>query len=278
MSATSHYQPDEWVFITTTPTRPRPTKEQRSRVRRRVMREIGYTRRNPHTAYPQSPPTSSCISSDTIASASSSSTFSVDPKSGRPQGSDCPPSSAHIPSFLTCPWDRESQRLLHHSMLLSIALWSCLDRTNKYLRPVFSDAIPSQFRIYKDRWYPICIKDSAAFDQMLASYATHISQYHVQVDLKHFILSNHTKALVRVRNDIGAMSLGSKQVFEGTLSAVTALACYSHLQGDMVSWRSHMSAVARLIQESGLALEALNEKLVTVVKWFVLKRGPITLT
>jgi hypothetical protein len=117
MSPISHYQPDEWVFITTTPTRPRPTKEQRSQVRRRVMREIGYTRRNPHTAYLQSPSTSSCISSDTIASASSSSTFSVDPQSGSPQGSDCPPSSAHIPSFLTCPWDRESQRLLHHSVL-----------------------------------------------------------------------------------------------------------------------------------------------------------------
>jgi hypothetical protein len=108
---------------------------------------------------------------------------------------------------------------------------------------------------------------------MLATYATHISQYHVQLDLKHFILSNHTKALVRVRNDIGAMSLGSKQVFEGTLSAITALACYSHLQGDMISWRSHMSAVATLIQESGLSLGSLDEKLVTVVKWFVLTRA-----
>jgi hypothetical protein len=146
-------------------------------------------------------------------------------------------------------------------------------RINRFLRPVFSDAIPSQFRIYKDRWYPICITNSAAFDQMLATYATHISQCHVQLDLKHFILSNHTKALVRVRKDIGAMSLGSKQVFEGTLSAITALACYSHLQGDMVSWRSHMSAVSRLIQESGLSLGSLDEKLVTVVKWFVLKRA-----
>ncbi|KAG2027569.1 hypothetical protein GB937_000007 [Aspergillus fischeri] len=246
MSPISHYQPDQWVFITTTPKRPHPTKEQRSQMRRRVMREIGYTRRNTHTALLQSLSTSSCILSDTTASASSSRTFSVDPLSGRPRGSDCPPSSAHVPSLLTCPWDRESQRLLHH---------------------MFSDAISSQFRIYKDRWYPICITNSAAFDQMLATYATHISQYHVQVDLKHFILSNHTKALMRVRSDIGAMSLGSKQALEGTLSAITALACYSHLQGDMVSWRSHMSAVSRLIQKSGLSLESLDEKLMTVVKW-----------
>ncbi|GFF95376.1 hypothetical protein CNMCM8927_008447 [Aspergillus lentulus] len=257
MSPISQFQPDEWVFITTTPTRPRPTKEQRSQMRRRVMREIGYARRYPRTAYLQSASTSLCIDSDTIASPSSSSTFPVDPQSGRPQGSGCPPSSAHIASFLTCPWDRDSQRLLHH---------------------MFSDAIPSHLRIYKDRWYPICITNSAAFDQMLASYATHISQYHVQDDLKDFILLNHTKALVRVRHDISDMSLGSKQVLEGTLSAITALACYSHLQGDMVSWRSHMSAVSRLIQESGLSLGSLDEKLVTVVKWFALKEGPIAPT
>ncbi|PKX89869.1 uncharacterized protein P174DRAFT_454849, partial [Aspergillus novofumigatus IBT 16806] len=246
MAPISQYQRDEWVFITTTPTRPRPTEEQRSQMRRRVMREIGYTRRNPHTAYLQSPSTSSCILSDTTASASSFSTSSVDSQSGRRQGPDCPLTSAHIASFLTGPWDRESERLLHH---------------------MFSNAIPSQFRIYKNRWYPICITNSAAFGQMLATYATHISQCHVQVDLRQFILSNHTKALVQVRNEIAAMSQGSKQVLEGTLSAITALACYSHLQGDMVSWRSHMVAVSRLTQESGLSLEALDEKLVTTVKW-----------
>lgn len=100
---------------------------------------------------------------------------------------------------------------------------------------------------------------------MLATYATHISQYYMQHNLKHFILSNHTKVL---DISISAMLLGQKQSLEGTLCAMTALACYSHLQKDMVSWRSHMTAVARLIQESGLSLGALDEKLVTVVKWF----------
>jgi hypothetical protein len=112
---------------------------------------------------------------------------------------------------------------------------------------------------------------------MLATYATHISQYHSQDDLEHFILSNHTKALVRVRSDISTMSLGSKQILEGTLSAITALACYSHLQKDMVSWRSHMAAVARLIQESGLSLGTMDEKLVTVIKWFAPYRAQLSL-
>ncbi|GIJ84856.1 hypothetical protein Asppvi_003707 [Aspergillus pseudoviridinutans] len=248
MTPIPQHQSNEWVFITTTPTRPRPTKGQRSQMRRRVMREIGYTRRNVQTALFQSPSISSCTSSDITASDSGSSPSPVERQYGSSQSPECPTSSTHIPSFLASPvvLDRESQRLLHH---------------------MFSDAIPSQFRIYKDRWYPICITNSAAFDQMLATYATHISQYHMQHDLKHFILSNHTKALVRVRNDISAMSLGRKRVLEGTLSAITALACYSHLQRDMVFWRSHMAAVARLIQESGLSLGALDEKLVTVVKW-----------
>ncbi|KAK9563323.1 hypothetical protein V6Z88_000403 [Aspergillus fumigatus] len=122
----------------------------------------------------------------------------------------------------------------------------------------------ASFRYTKDRWYPICITNSAAYDQMLATYATHISQYYMQHNLKHFILSNHTKVL---DISISAMLLGQKQSLEGTLCAMTALACYSHLQKDMVSWRSHMTAVARLIQESGLSLGALDEKLVTVVKW-----------
>ncbi|GAD98599.1 hypothetical protein TSTA_011400 [Paecilomyces variotii No. 5] len=248
MAPIPQHQSNEWVFVTTTPTRPRPTKGQRSQMRRRVMREIGYTRRNVQTALFQSPSISSCTSSNTTASDSGSSPPPVEHQYASPQSPECPISSTHIPSFLANPvvLDRESQRLLHH---------------------MFSDAIPSQFRIYKDRWYPICITNSAAFDQMLASYATHISQYHMQHDLKHFILSNHTKVLARVRNDISAMPLGRKLILEGTLSAIAALACYSHLQKDMVSWRSHMAAVARLIHESGLSLETLDEKLVTVVKW-----------
>ncbi|GFF24524.1 hypothetical protein IFM61606_09163 [Aspergillus udagawae] len=248
MAPIPQHQSNEWVFITTTPTRPRPTKVQRSQMRRRVMREIGYTRRNVQTTLFQSPSISSCTSSDTTASDSGSSPSPVDHQYGSSQSPQYPTSSTHIPSFLASPivLDRESQRLLHH---------------------MFSDAIPSQFQIYKDRWYPICIANSAAFDQMLATYATHISQYHMQHNMKHFILSNHTKALARVRNDISAMPLGRKRILEGTLSAITALACYSHLQRDMVSWRSHMAAVARLIHESGLSLGALDEKLVTVVKW-----------
>ncbi|GIK01987.1 hypothetical protein Aspvir_006030, partial [Aspergillus viridinutans] len=116
MAPVSQSQPNEWVFITTTPSRPRLTNGQQSQVRQRVMRDIGYTRRNTHTALLQSPSTSSCISSDTTASASSSGPFLVDLQSGGRQDPECPTSSAHVPSLLTCRivLDRESQCLLHH--------------------------------------------------------------------------------------------------------------------------------------------------------------------
>lgn len=101
---------------------------------------------------------------------------------------------------------------------------------------------------------------------MLATYAAHVAQYHLQNDLEHFILTNHTKALARVRNDISAMPLGQKRILEGILTAITTLACFSHLQKNMLSWRSHMAAIVRLIRESGLSLETLDGKLVTTVK------------
>jgi hypothetical protein len=251
MATVSQYKPDEWVFVTTTPKRPRPTKGQRSQMRRRVMREIGYTRRNTQ---------------------SSSNFFAVDLQSGSSQNPELSPSSARIPPFLGNPdaFDRESHCLLHHSMLFFF-LSFFLSPTDWFPCLVFSDAIPSQFQIYKDRWYPICITNPAAFDQMMATYATHITQCHPQHELKEFILKNHTKALMRVRNDVGYMLLGNKQILKGTLTAIAALACYSHLQRDMVSWRSHMAAVARLLYETELSLECLDRKLATLIKWFAFR-------
>jgi hypothetical protein len=126
MAPIPQHQSNEWVFITTTPTRPRPTKGQRSQMRRRVMREIGYTRRNVQTALFQSPSISSCTSSDITASDSGSSPSPVERQYGSSQSAECPTSSTHIPSFLASPvvLDRESQRLLHHSMLIFIDVWS----------------------------------------------------------------------------------------------------------------------------------------------------------
>lgn len=112
------------------PTRPRPTKGQRSQIRRRVMREIGNTRRNVQTAWFQSPLTSSSTSSDTTAPDSGFSLSPVGLQYGSSQSPEYPTSSTHIASFLASPivLDRKSRRLLHH---------------------MFSDAIPSQFQIYK---------------------------------------------------------------------------------------------------------------------------------
>lgn len=102
------------------PTRPRPTKGQRSQIRRRVMREIGNTRRNVQTAWFQSPLTSSSTSSDTTAPDSGSSLSPVGLQYGSSQSPEYPASSTHIASFLASPivLDRESRRLLHHSLLL----------------------------------------------------------------------------------------------------------------------------------------------------------------
>lgn len=45
MATEDGQEPGSWVFITTSPTSIRPSKAQRSQMRQRVMREIGYSRR-----------------------------------------------------------------------------------------------------------------------------------------------------------------------------------------------------------------------------------------
>ncbi|KAL2822742.1 hypothetical protein BDW59DRAFT_149418 [Aspergillus cavernicola] len=148
-------------------------------------------------------------------------------------------------------------------------------KTRWLLQHMFSDAIPSQFQLYRDRWYPLRIANSAAIDQMLATYTSHFSQDRPGHDLKHFILTNHTRALVGVRNSLDSPLVGYKQAFHNTLSVIAALACYSHLQRDILSWTLHMTAVAQLIEKAGFALDDMDAKVINLVRWFAFIHGSL---
>jgi hypothetical protein len=104
---------------------------------------------------------------------------------------------------------------------------------------------------------------------MLATYATHVAQGRVEYELKPFILSSHTKALSGVRLSLGSSSMFDKHMLNGAVSAIAALACYSHLEGDALSWKLHITAVARLVEESGLAVKELDQKVLGLVEWSV---------
>ncbi|KAL2848140.1 hypothetical protein BJY01DRAFT_160731 [Aspergillus pseudoustus] len=220
-----------WVFITTSPSHRRPTKTQRSQARRRVMREIGYARRKAHAhSWPEGSSETHMVARDTISKISSVITPAISP------------SIALDPLAL----DRESRWLLHH---------------------IFLDADSCQSRIYRDRWFPICFTNSAVFDQMLATYASHIVQNQPDHDLRQFILSSHAKALARVRTSLKSLAVPDEQTLNGLVCAIAALACYSHLEGDVVSWKFHMAAVSRLIAESGFAMDELDARVIDVVQW-----------
>ena len=121
MASIPQDQWNEWVFITTTPKRPRPTKGQRSQMRRRVMREIGYSRRNVQTRLSQNL-SMPCTSSDITASVSNPRPSLVERQYGSFQSAECPTASIHISSFLASPalLDKQSQRLLYHSTSLHL--------------------------------------------------------------------------------------------------------------------------------------------------------------
>jgi hypothetical protein len=60
-----------------------------------------------------------------------------------------------------------------------------------------------------------------------------------------------------------------KQMLNGAVSAIAALACYSHIEGDALSWKLHITAVSRLIEESGLTVNELDQKVLGLIEWFV---------
>ncbi|KAL4793209.1 hypothetical protein BDV19DRAFT_367184 [Aspergillus venezuelensis] len=101
LAMASPFQSTDWMFITTSPSRRKPTSAQRSQIRQRVMREIGYARRR----VPRSQQTSQECAS------------------GMPYLSFCHylssslTTQALLPSFIIDPLtlDAESRWLLQHS-------------------------------------------------------------------------------------------------------------------------------------------------------------------
>ncbi|KAL4960160.1 uncharacterized protein BDV14DRAFT_204994 [Aspergillus stella-maris] len=228
----SPFQSTDWVFITTSPSRQKPTSAQRSQMRERVMREIGYARRR----VPRSQQTSQeCASGMPYLSLCRNLSSSL-------------ATQALLPSFIIdhLTLDAESRWLLQH---------------------MFSNATPNQSSIYRDRWYPICRRNPAAFAQMLASYATHVAYDQPESNLQQFILTSHTKALAGVLNCLRIPLIHDRQALHGTLSAVTALACYSHLMGDRLTWGLHITAISQLIKESGISPDELEGSVMNLVQW-----------
>ncbi|KAL6236264.1 hypothetical protein BDW75DRAFT_239354 [Aspergillus navahoensis] len=247
MAPSTQSRSGEWVFITTSPAHRRPTKAQRSQMRQRVMREIGYTRRKEHSTVSRRE--ASCIPTDT---------YSPDlvrgPSAIESQPGFLKPSVPAIPAPV--------------SILSSVAWPVALNTESRWLlQHMFSDTTSSKFRIYRDRWYPLCMTNTAAFDQMLATYATHVSHDWPEHKLQHFILANHSRALAGVRNHLRSQPARDSQAFYGLLSAIAALACYSHLTDDRPSWGLHMMAASRLIKASGLKPNELDGGVIDLAQW-----------
>ncbi|KAL4998226.1 hypothetical protein BDV10DRAFT_185461 [Aspergillus recurvatus] len=242
MAPSTQSQSGEWVLVTTSPAHWRPTKAQRSQMRQRVMREIGYARRKEHSTVSQ-------------------------------RETPCIPTDTSSPVLVRGPSVIETQPgFLNPSVpisILSSVSWPVTLNTKSQwlLQHMFSDTTSRKFRIYRDRWYPLCKTNPAAFDQMLATYATHISHDWPEHKLQHFILANHARALAGVRNHLASQPARNSQTFYGMLSAIAALACYSHLIDDRPSWRLHMMATSRLIKESGLKPDELDGRVVDLAQW-----------
>ncbi|KAL5047078.1 hypothetical protein BDW71DRAFT_181003 [Aspergillus fruticulosus] len=247
MAPSTQSQSGEWVFITTSPAHRRPTKAQRSQMRQRVMREIGYARRKEHSKVSQSE--ASCVPTDASSTVlvRGPSAIESQPGSLNPPVPTVPAPGSILSSVAwPVPLNTESQWLLQH---------------------MFSDTTSNKFRIYRDRWYPLCMTHTAAFDQMLVTYATHVSHDWPEHKLQHFIFANHARALARVRNHLGSQPAREPQAFYGILSAIAALACYSHLIDDRPSWGLHMMATSRLIKESGLKPTELDGRVIDLAQW-----------
>ncbi|PVI01727.1 hypothetical protein DM02DRAFT_560941, partial [Periconia macrospinosa] len=138
--------------------------------------------------------------------------------------------------------------------------------SRQMVRHMFTEDLPGSLRIYRDRWYPVCVNDAAAVHQMLASYSTHLVHWRqAQRDpLQHFANLHHTKALASVRNQLNNLH---QEDMEACLPAIAALACYAHLNEEKATWEVHMSAINYIIGSMRRPLANRNPNLAYLLRW-----------
>lgn len=131
---------------------------------------------------------------------------------------------------------------------------------------MFSNDLPSCLQVYRDKWYPLCIKDTAAFQQMTASYAVHLLQYEqgAKTRLNRLILAHHIKAMESIRLRLNGLHDSAS---DGLLTTIAALACHEHLNGNMAAWKMHISALNLVINSKKLQLATSNPALLSLLQW-----------
>ncbi|EEP75429.1 predicted protein [Uncinocarpus reesii 1704] len=224
---------------------PRPSKEQRTLMRRHVMRDIGYSRRKSKGGSASGRPPVKGARNCAHPCLRETSSGSISDTDQERLSDPSIPSSPNPPLVGPIVLDYDSQRVLMH---------------------MFSDGLPGAMRIYRDRWYPLCVTDPIAFHQMLASYALHLDLWRQgpRDRLEPFSLYHHCKALSAVRAQLLELD---RPALGDVLLAVSTLACHAHLVGDLVAWRIHTSAIKSILADRSPVLSKLNPSLLSLLQW-----------
>lgn len=123
--------------------------------------------------------------------------------------------------------------------------------SNWVLHHMFSDHIPTRFQNYKRMWYPLCIRDPAAFHQMIACFSMQLLHWQRGSEEKamRIAVSHHTEALALVRERL-SLEQNKQQhqpVAQEYLWAILMFVCWAHLNDDVETWKMHMSAIHTII-------------------------------
>ncbi|OAG06960.1 uncharacterized protein CC84DRAFT_631563 [Paraphaeosphaeria sporulosa] len=207
--------PDQgrWAFVTTSPTTRCPTAAQRTLMRKHIMKDIGYSRRACHY---------------------SSRSSSVSGAGGIPGQTDGAPEVIK-PTAIPRAFPSTAT-----------ALVTVNDDARCVLHYVFSDALPSYIRVYREKWYPVCVQDNAAFHQMLACCATHLYRWQPEKHhrLKRVAISEHAQALTIAREHLRGVT---HLVSEDYLVVILMFACYAHMLNDLATFKMHMAAIRNIV-------------------------------
>ena len=125
------------------------------------------------------------------------------------------------------PYPIEMTMLSHELVEHSTSTCPCIAIPANY-RAVFRHSLSAKLRVYRDVWYPVGIRDPAAFRQILSSYSFHLLSHQKPEDsrLTTEMLNNHLLALSSVRQRL----IGPSAVIDppdGIMSAVIAFACHA---------------------------------------------------